>query len=101
MTPDDIAWVQGRLRGCKYLIATLHKCAQCLDVGDDDLLAALGFESEAALKAAYPSKLRGRGGAHRGNHAALHELEGKEPHCGVPTAAPAGDPGTNTKKGRN
>lgn len=67
MTPDDIAWVQGRLRGCKYLVATLHKCAQCLDVGDDDLLAALGFESEAALKAAYPSKLRGRGGAHRGN----------------------------------
>lgn len=67
MTPDDIAWVQGRLRGCKYLVATLHKCAQCLDVGDDDLLAALGFESEAALKAAYPSKLRGRGGAHRDN----------------------------------
>lgn len=65
MTPDDIAWVQGRLRGCKYLIATLHKCAQCLDVGDDALLAALGFANEAALKAAYPSKLRGRGGDHR------------------------------------
>lgn len=67
MTPDDIAWVQGRLRDCKYLIATLHKCAQCLNVDDDELLAALGFESEAALKAAYPSKLRGRGGDHRGH----------------------------------
>lgn len=67
MTPDDIAWVQGRLRDCKYLIATLHKCAQCLGVDDDELLAALGFANEAALKAAYPSKLRGRGGAHRGN----------------------------------
>lgn len=66
MTPDDIAWVQGRLRGCKYLIATLHKCAQCLDVGADELLAALGFANEAALKAAYPSKLRGRGGDHHG-----------------------------------
>lgn len=65
MTPDDIAWVQGRLRGCKYLVDTLHKCAQCLDVGDDALLAALGFESEADLKAAYTSKLRGRGGAHQ------------------------------------
>lgn len=67
MTPDDIAWVQGRLRGCKYLIATLHKCAQCLDVDDDRLLAALGFTSEAALKRAYPSKLRGRGG-NQGHH---------------------------------
>ena len=66
MTPDDIAWVQGRLRGCKYLIATLHKCAQCLDVDDDRLLAALGFASEAALKRAYPSKLRGRGGDYHG-----------------------------------
>ena len=66
MTPEDIAWVQGRLRGCKYLIATLHKCAQCLDVDDDRLLAALGFESEAALKRAYPSKLRGRGGDYHG-----------------------------------
>lgn len=64
MTPEDIAWVQGRLRDCKYLIATLHKCAQCLGVDDDELLATLGFESEAALKAAYPSKLRGRGGDH-------------------------------------
>ena len=136
MTPDDIAWVQGRLRGCKYLVDTLHKCAQCLDVGDDELLAALGFESEADLKAAYPSKLRGSSRQHlhharreydargrvdvlrrhrhgccqaadglrwediqRGNHAALHELEGKEPRRGVPTAAQAGDPGTNTKKG--
>lgn len=67
MTPDDIAWVQGRLRGCKYLVSTLHKCAQCLGVDDDELLAALGFESEVALKAAYPSKLRGRGGDHRGH----------------------------------
>ena len=65
MTPDDIAWVQGRLRGCKYLIATLHKCAQCLGVDDDELLATLGFANEAALKAAYPNKLRGRGGDHR------------------------------------
>ena len=64
MTPEDIALVQGRLRDCKYLITTLHKCAQCLGVDDDELLAALGFESEAALKAAYPSKLRGRGGEH-------------------------------------
>lgn len=64
MTPDDIAWVQGRLRGCKYLVSTLHKCAQCLDVDDGEMLLALGFESEAALKAAYPSKLRGRGGEH-------------------------------------
>lgn len=67
MTPDDIAWVQGRLRGCKYLIATLHKCAQCLGVDDGELLTALGYESEAALKAAYHSKLRGRGGEHRGS----------------------------------
>lgn len=67
MTPDDIAWVQGRLRGCKYLVATLHKCAQCLDVGDDALLAALGFANEAALKAAYPSKLRGPGGNYHGH----------------------------------
>lgn len=67
MTPDDIAWVQGRLRGCKYLISTLHKCAQCVDVGNDALLTALGFANEAALKAAYPSKLRGPGGDHRGH----------------------------------
>ena len=66
MTPEDIAWVQGRLRGCKYLIATLHKCAQCLDVDDDRLLAALGFANEAALKRAYPSKLRGRDGDYHG-----------------------------------
>lgn len=67
MTPDDIAWVQGRLRGCKYLVDTLHKCAQCLDVGDDELLIALGYESEAALRQAYPDKLRGPGGDHRGH----------------------------------
>lgn len=65
MTPEDIAWVQGRLRGCKYLVSTLHKCAQCLGVDDDELLAELGFESEAALKAAYPNKLRGPGGNYR------------------------------------
>lgn len=35
MTPEDIAWVQGRLRGCKYLIATLHKCAQDRTAGTD------------------------------------------------------------------
>lgn len=62
MTPDDIAWVQGRLRDCKYLVATLHKCAQCLNVDDGELLIALGDESEAALRQAYPDKLRGRGG---------------------------------------
>lgn len=127
MTPDDIAWVQGRLRDCKYLIATLHKCAQCLGVDDGEMLLALGFESEAALKAAYPRKLRGRDDARgradvlrrrghgrckaadglcrkdnqRGDHAALHALEGKEPHRGVPTAAQPGNLGTNTKKGRN
>ena len=67
MTPDDIAWVQGRLRDCKYLVATLHKCAQCLNVDTGELLTALGYESEAALKAAYPSKLRGRGWDHCGN----------------------------------
>ena len=64
MTPDDIDWVQGRLRGCKYLIFTLHKCAQCLDVETGELLTALGFANEAALKAAYPSKMSGRGGDH-------------------------------------
>ena len=64
MTPDDIAWVQGRLRGCKYLVDTLHKCAQCLGVGDGELLIALGYESEAALRQAYPDKLRGPGGEH-------------------------------------
>jgi hypothetical protein len=64
MTPEDIAWVQGRLRGCKYLVSTLHKCAQCLGVGDDELLIALGYESEAALRQAYPDKLRGPGGEH-------------------------------------
>ena len=50
MTPDDIAWVQGRLRGCKYLVSTLHKCAQCLGVDDGELLIVLGYESEAALR---------------------------------------------------
>lgn len=55
MTPDDIAWVQGRLRGCKYLVATLHKCAQCLDVGDDALLAALGFANEEPSKRPTPA----------------------------------------------
>lgn len=64
MTPDDIAWVQGRLRDCKYLVATLHKCAQCLNVDDGELLTALGYESEAALRQAYPDKLRGPGGEH-------------------------------------
>lgn len=64
MTTDDIAWVQGRLRDCKYLHSTLCKCAQCLDVDVSELLAALGYESEAALKQAYPDKLRGWGGEH-------------------------------------
>lgn len=64
MTPDDIAWVQGRLRGCKYLVTTLHKCAQCLGVDTGELLTALGYESEAALRQAYPDKLRGPGGEH-------------------------------------
>ena len=57
MTTDDIAWVQGRLRDCKYLHSTLQKCAQSLDVDVSELLAALGYESEAALQRAYPDKL--------------------------------------------
>lgn len=79
MTPDDIAWVQGRLRGCKYLVATLHKCAQCLDVGDDELLTALGFESEAALKAAYPQQAAGprRGSSRQHLHHARREHDAR------------------------
>lgn len=54
MTHEDLAWVQGQLRGCANARRQLRICAECLCLTDDELLTHLGYTSMAAFRAAHP-----------------------------------------------
>ena len=54
MTYEDLAWVQGQLRGCANARRQLRICAECLCLTDDELLTHLGYTSMAAFRAAHP-----------------------------------------------
>lgn len=54
MTHEDLAWVQGQLRGCANARRQLRICAECLCLTDDELLTHLGYTSIAAFRAAHP-----------------------------------------------
>lgn len=54
MTHEDLAWVQGQLRGCANARRQLRICAECLCLTDDELLTHLGYKNMAAFRAAHP-----------------------------------------------
>lgn len=54
MTPDDLAWVQTRLKNCTNVRHQLKICAECLCSKESDLLVRLGYGSVDALCTAYP-----------------------------------------------
>lgn len=54
MTPEDLAWVQTRLKNCTNVRHQLKICAECLCTKQSDLLVRLGYGSMDELCAAYP-----------------------------------------------
>lgn len=54
MTPEDLAWVQTRLKNCANVRHQLKICAECLCTKESDLLVRLGYGSMDELCAAYP-----------------------------------------------
>ena len=54
MTPEDLAWVQTRLKNCTNVRHQLKICAECLCTKESDLLVRLGYGSMDELCAAYP-----------------------------------------------
>ena len=54
MTYEDLAWVQGQLRGCANARRQLRICAECLCLTEDELLTHLGYKNMAAFRAAHP-----------------------------------------------
>ena len=45
MTPEDLAWVQTRLKNCTNARHQLKICAECLCTKESDLLVRLGYGS--------------------------------------------------------
>lgn len=56
MRADDLAWVQGQLRGCKCIAKQLKICAEVTGSSEGVLLYELGYEDLHALQRAYPEK---------------------------------------------
>lgn len=54
MTPEDLTWVQTRLKNCTNVRHQLKICAECLCTKESDLLVRLGYGSMDELCAAYP-----------------------------------------------